>query len=468
MPGSSTDSKLPDAGPVAELRDFSYAYPGCSQAILTSVQAGFWPGTCSLISGQTGSGKSTLLLAIQGLLPTGRSQGEVRLACEAGQGRRPVGLVLQNPETQLLSQTVGGEIAFGLENLQIPESRMPSLVLRAMQDVGLDVPLSRPVEQLSMGQKYRLLLAAMLVMEPQLLILDEPSAQLDPDGLEQLQTVIRSLKRQGIAFIIAEHAPAALSGVTDVHLCLQDGRLVPAGSGSSQSLSGSWPTDISPPPPSNPPAVALTDLSFEHTDGKPVWQRAALQLEPGERAALVGPNGSGKSTLLRCICGFVRPSGGNLKVLGHKPVPSRLFGQVGYLFQNPQRQLFETSVAADIDFSLRRLGWDSSRRQARLNFLLQQCFLVDVADRSPLTLSFGQQHLAALAAVIAPEPKLLLLDDPFVGLDRSRKQGMIEIICRMSRSSGTAVLYAGHDSQEPFEWVHSRYGLSEGTLIRYA
>jgi energy-coupling factor transport system ATP-binding protein len=467
MRESSTASSADPAGPVVELRGFSFAYPSSREPVLNGIDLSVAPGGCHLITGDTGCGKSTLLLALKGLLPPDGSQGELRFPRDPQAGASRIGLVMQNPETQLLCPTVGAECAFGLENLRVPEARMKALISEALREVGLCTDLGTSVEHLSMGQKYRLMLASMLVMDPRLLILDEPAAQLDTEGLHRLREIVRRLKAKGIGFVVAEHDAEALAALADERRRLEKGMLVPAYDIGAGAL---LPGEQAPADPlrnrSGSPAVETRGLAFAYPSGSGVWHDIDLRLDPGERAAIVGANGTGKSTLLRCLCGFLRPERGRLRVLGRKPVPRELSGRVGYLFQNPQRQLFETSVAADVAFTLKRLGWSEDRRLDRVRSLLERCGLAGMGDTSPYRLSYGQQHLAALAAILAPGPDLLLLDDPFVGLDPGKKEAIVRIIREMSDEQGTAVIYAGHRETERFPWAHSRYRLEGGSLVR--
>lgn len=466
MPELNTVSSTSDNRVILELEGLSYTYPGSGKPILEGINLSLAAGSCSLITGDTGCGKSTLLLAIMDLLPEGSSKQGYCKSRDSGNNLERKGLVLQNPETQILCPTVGSECAFGLENICVPASRMRELVTNALQEVGLDEPLDTPVEYLSMGQKYRLLLASMLVMDPELLLMDEPSAQLDAQGLRLLKEVIIGLKKKGIGFVIAEHNPDSLMEIVDQDYRLEDGIL---GKTEKHTHAASCSGTYTRFPPivhgSGTKVVRTEKLAYSYPSGERVWRDVWLEVEPGERIVLTGANSTGKSTFLRCLCGFLRPEQGSLELLGGKPRPSDLVGRVGYMFQNPQRQLFETTVAADIAFTLERLGWDSKSRRKRVHELLESCSLANVAEVSPYKLSFGQQHLAALAAVLAPEPEILLLDDPFVGLDSRITKGIIQIICELSDKKGMAVLYTDHHEERNFPWSHSRYKFAEGTLF---
>lgn len=202
-------------GVILRLKNFSFTYPEVKTPVLQDLNCEVEAGRCYCLTGPTGSGKTTLALALKGLLSAGRYEGEIDMPSVDGSTAMAVGMVLQDPEVQLLTSSVGAEVAFGLENLCVDPADMPERVVAALQAVGLEKPLDYPVDKLSMGQKYRLLIAALLVMEPQLLILDEPGAQLDPEGLELLRECLLQLKKDGVAIILCEHRPESLLSEID-------------------------------------------------------------------------------------------------------------------------------------------------------------------------------------------------------------------------------------------------------------
>jgi energy-coupling factor transport system ATP-binding protein len=211
-----------------------------------------------------------------------------------------------------------------------------------------------------------------------------------------------------------------------------------------------------PPPPAPSRAAALCvhceALEVRSVDGRALLEALSLSLREGERVLVAGPNGAGKSTLLRAIAGLVPPSGGRLRVEAgaHRAKP----GAVALLFQHPQRNLFERCVADEVAFTLRRRGWDSAACERRVGEVLSLCALGPLRGRSPLRLSFGEQHRVALAAVLAAEPGLLLLDEPFSGLDPETRQRMLEVVAREQQRTGMAVLVASHDRHPLEGWVH--------------
>ncbi|MRR14019.1 ABC transporter ATP-binding protein, partial [archaeon] len=209
--------------PIIRFRGFSYAYPEAGDYTLRDIDLDIGAGECHCISGPTGSGKTTLALAFKGLLPPGKQTGTV-ISPENSLGSGPSGgLVLQNPETQILRSTVGAEAAFGLENLCVDPRLMPGMAAEAVSALGLDKPLSFRTDALSMGQKYRLIVASLLVMHPHVLILDEPAGQLDPDGIGMLADIILVLKGRGVSILLCENRPESFAGVIDYIWLLGEG-----------------------------------------------------------------------------------------------------------------------------------------------------------------------------------------------------------------------------------------------------
>jgi len=430
-----------DMDSILDIDAYAYGYPETDSFLFNDIHMVINPGECHCINGPTGIGKSTLLMAIQGLLPSGIEQGSIRL-CGNG-NRQSSGLVLQNPNTQILTKTIGAEVAFGLENLNVPPDEMKPLVLNSLRETGLDFSIDRDTKKLSMGQKYRLILSALIAMHPRLLMVDEPSGQLDADGLTSLKYIFKRLKTSGMGLLISEHRPQLLSEVVDVFWQFDENGLlnraekaleIPARDfrGKKDSKEGKS-------------IVSVKNLGVSDDTGF-VWSDANFKVYSGEMVSVCGKNGSGKSTLMRCLMGAVNPEFGEISIFGETPVPENLRGRVGCLFQDPSRQLFEDSVYKEVAFQLRRAG--DKQWKEKVKSALAQCGIAHLSTYSPHKLSYGQQHLVAMAMVIAGEPELLLLDDPFTGLDTEISEKIFHLLRRLRKENNTTVIVTTHHPED--------------------
>jgi energy-coupling factor transport system ATP-binding protein len=451
---------------ILRFNDFSYAYQDAGRQVLLGISLGIRSGECHCLGGVTGCGKTSLALAAKGLLTDGRVLGAIN-RCETSHGPdRGIGIVLQNPETQLLTGSVGSEIAFGLENQGRDPQGMTAMIRTALLRVGLEKPLGFETAKLSMGEKYRLLLACQLAMNPRLLILDEPAAQLDPEGLAKLTTIVYEMKKEGVALLLCENEPGPLQDAIDRHWHLAAGGTLHPGPAPVQTRSMRF--SVSSPhkaPGIGETAIRVSDMAVNDTAGRPIWSDVSFLLPRGRRAALYGLNGAGKTTLLRCLLGFAKPSCGEVRIFGKSPDPSSLRGRVGCLFQNPQRQLFETTVFDEVAFPVKRLQKAGAELKSRVHETLCLCRIEELADRSPHTLSYGQKHLVALASVIAMEPTLMILDDPFAGLDPKLAAQVLELLTSLNQEKGTTLLLTSHAPGSLGDWTDITLSLAGGKLV---
>ena len=411
-------------------------------------------GECLELSGPSGSGKTTLVLAAGGHLDPGRMRGEVRAFPDAS---GTVGLTLQNPECQMLCATVLEEASFGPENQGLGRDEARERGMAALARIGLDALAPSPVDALSMGQKQRLALAAMLAMEPDLLLLDEPFTQLDAQGRDLLGAIIREEIAAGRGVLLCEHELEPLRGLAR-KVSMDTPETVPAwGGGLAAHVRSS-----APPSPSG--GVSCRDVRYAYPQGRPVLDGAGLSVAPGEKVLLWGANGSGKSTLLRCLTGLVRPDSGEVLVAGRTaPRPWDLAMRAGYLGQDPEVQLFEERAADEIAFPLRRLGMKREEARRGACALLEATGLEALAERSPFTLSFGQKHMLSLLATLAPCPEVLLLDEPFTGLSRPMREAVLGMISEYAAERRAAVVMVSHD-ERCRDWADRTLVLEEGAV----
>jgi len=421
---------------------------------------GSWTASTWSCVRASAAGKTTLLRAIAGLLRRGVGEGTIDLPPARSRGGLDVGLVLQNPDTQLLCTTVGDEVRLGLEYAGLDEDAVATHARSALSAVGLRGLESRNVETLSMGQKQRVAIAAALALEPRALLLDEPTAQLDAEGRRALVRILAELKANGQALLVADHLPEALEAVIDRRLRLEDGALViPESADPARPL---WPAATQ----LGRPVLELDGVTLERPDGVRLLRAANLCVREGERVHLFGANGAGKTTLLRACAGFVAPAAGSLRLCGtERPQPEDMVGRVSLLMQNPERQFFEDDVAAEVGFALLRGGSSPEQTATRVAAALADCDAAELSRRPPLSLSYGEQHRVALACALAPRPALLLLDEPFAGLELERRAQLLMRLAELARRDGMAVLIASHDPLPWPDWATRSAVLEGGGLV---
>lgn len=463
MPVSNTHSNRGET--VLRLDRFSFRYPGAVDTTLRDISLQIGPGECHVVVGSTGSGKSTLLKAIRGLLSSGTRSGTIAIA--GGEAA----LVLQNPKTQLLCPSLGADIAFGLENHCVEPSEMTGRVHESLVRVGLNRPLAYPVDGLSMGQQYRACIAGQLVMDAPLLMLDEPVAQLDARGREKVITIIHQFKSTGGAVLICEHRAELLAEIADHwwrldrkgYLTRQRVPLMDGTPSLGKTVASPTQTAASSLAVGNGTEVLrLEGVCFAHGYGELDLSALSLSVNTGECVVISGPNGSGKTTLLRAIAGLVKPIAGRIEITGKSASLQTVRGRVALLCQEPGKQLFETTVFAEVAFAARRGGLaEEDKITGRVWMLLKKLGLEGLAEASPHTLSYGQKHLVGLAAVLAGRPRLLLLDDPFAGLDDERSATVMQVVAKIARQEGMTVLWTTHELGELLHWADKIVDLSE-------
>jgi energy-coupling factor transport system ATP-binding protein len=455
---------------VIEVADLSYRYPGAAQETLCGLSLSVNRGECVCLSGPSGCGKSTLLLAMAGLLKGGEIRGECRFGVPFSDPL--VGIVFQNAESQILSTTVGDEVAFGPMNLNLPTHEIDRRVASALDAVGLTGYETRNVEELSAGEKHRLTIASVLSMEPSLIFLDEPSAQLDTEGKEALRSILEGLKKRLFTIVVADHDIWTYRDVADRFLFMNDGRIekeadkvspLPAGP-ACQSREKTGPARRGAPC-----VIRLERVCFSRQKDRPVISDLSMEVCRGERIHIFGENGAGKSTLFKLMTGLLHPDSGRIDMLGlSRPSPEKLKGRVGLLLQNPARQLFENTVGEEAAFSLRRQGLPPAEIEARTRESLVLCDIALLRDRSPFTLSYGEKHRVTLASLIALKPQVLFLDEPFSGLDFVFRQRMLDTLEAYDKERCCAIIIASHDPLVDPYWTDRCLLMEEGRLTELA
>jgi len=420
---------------LARVDHLSFAYPG-GGAALQDVSLAVEPGELVVLLGPSGSGKSTLLRALAGLVPHfhgGRFSGSVEVAGMDTRVRRPaelagaVATLFQDPEDQVVMTRVENEVAFGLENLGLPPAEIPARASAALAAVGATHLAGRAVAELSGGELQRVCLAATLALEPRLLLLDEPTSQLDPEAARALLDLAR---RSGIAVVCSEQRPALPLERADRVVFLDGGRVL-LDAPRERALEWlraerpAWtePRSVHGRGSARELACRVADMSFAYPNGHVALEHQSLELRRGEIVALVGANGSGKTTLAKVAAGLLESQGGS--VVRH--------GRAGYLSQDPGRYLVAERADEEV-----ALGVGGNLERART--ALAAVGLAAAADRHPRDLSSGERERLALAAVAVIEPDLLVLDEPTRGVDPERKAELADRLRREAPRRATLVV----------------------------
>lgn len=429
------------------------------------------PGERVLLLGASGAGKSTLLQALAGVFggdDEGESTGELLVDGRTpAQSRGRAGLVLQDPDSQVILAKVGDDVAFGCENLGVPRGETWRRVREALDAVGLDVALDRSTAALSGGQKQRLALAGVLAMRPGLLLLDEPTANLDPSGVADVRdAVTRVLDRTGATLVVVEHRVDVWLPIVDRVVVLSpDGGLLADGTpeavltaqGRSLAEAGVWVPGFPPALPSRrraPGVDLLTARDLSVGRGRAIREGIELTVAAGTATAITGPNGSGKTTLGFTLAGLLPPIAGVVEAIGELRGPTgvhpirwksrELLTRIGTVFQEPEHQFLTATVREELTVGPRALKLPTAEIDARVDELLQRLHLDALAAANPFTLSGGEKRRLSVATVLATRPRILMLDEPTFGQDARTWAEQVAILAEFVDAGG-AVVAATHD-----------------------
>ncbi len=458
-------------------RDLSIAYAGGARPALTAVSVEVPAGACLLVVGPSGSGKSTFGLAVAGLVPREiRAEMTGSLTVDGAETRSippavlaaRVGIVFQDPGSQLVMERVEDEVAFGLENRAWPASAMRTRVPEVIAQAGLAGLERRRSNRLSGGQQQRLALAGVLAPSPGCLVLDEPTANLDPDGAAALFERLRALRAaRSATIVLIEHHVDDAWPLADLVLALdRDGSLIDVGapeavlarSRERMAAAGTWlPGEM--PGAAGPrvavraggttgavasePVVVARGVTFGYERAAPVVTGVDLEVRAGERLALVGANGSGKTTLGRLLVGLLRPDRGTVRLGGDDParLPAALLARrAGYVFQDPESGFLTDRVVDEVMLGLS----DAERAVAPDLMALLGLPLEAFGARNPYRLSGGESRRLSLACTLVRAPGLLVLDEPTYGQDRLGYEALLRILDEHV-DRGAAVVVATHD-----------------------
>lgn len=519
---------MPCMDPILVLDKVSYMYPRSPQLVLRDISLQVQRGEFLGLIGATGAGKTTLCLTVNGIVPQfygGRFFGRATVVGldtverPVSELAQHVGCVFQDPETQLISTSVENEIAFALENLRVPREEIQARIPRVLAAVRLEGTEHKHPHELSGGQKQRLAIAAALAMQPDLLVLDEPTSQLDPVGAEEVFAVVRELNRElGMTIVMTSHAAEEMAEYADRIALLSAGRLVTVGKPAElyaqvelleqHSLRPPQvartfymmrqnglpvrdiPVRLQPalaalgalrnecqviPPQIRPesqvcggePLLSVRDLHHTYPDGTEALRGVSLDIHKGEYVLIIGQNGAGKTTLVKHFLSLLQPTSGIVAVGGvdsRMLAASELARRIGYVAQNPDAQIFNSTVGDEVAFALRNLHYPVQEVEARTVEGLQAMGLLEVRSQHPLSLPKGDRARIVIAAVLAMRPEALVFDEPTTGQDFSGARYILDISRQLHESGKTVIVITHHLYLMP-EYAQRVIVMGRGTIL---
>ena len=479
-PVSSLDGRVPlgeGTGARVCARGWGWRHAGRKNAALSDVDLDIAPGERVLVLGPSGSGKSTLMGGLAGLLG-GAEEGEATgtltvdgVAPAEARGR--VGLLMQDPEAQVVLARVGDDVAFGMENLGVAREEIWPRVENSLEAVGLSVPLDHSTTELSGGQKQRLALASILAMGPGLLLLDEPTANLDPSGVAEVRAAVEAVvERTGATMVVVEHRVDVWAPLVDRVIVVADGRISADGpldevleqQGDALRERGIWlpgddvAAEVGPAPEVPPasseaaPIARVTDLTIGYDASAPVRSGIDLTIERGVSTCIVGANGAGKSTFALTLAGLLPPLEGTVEVETsdgtagdpHEWSSKQLLGRMSMVFQEPEYQFLAATVAEELAIGPRAAGMTDEEIAPLVDEHLEALGLTKLARANPMTLSGGEKRRLSVATALISAPELLILDEPTFGQDRGTWLGLVRLL-RAALERGVTLVSITHD-----------------------
>jgi len=459
------------------IQDLTFRYHRRSEPALKSISLDIQPGEILLVAGASGCGKTTLMRCINGLIPRtyqGEIHGQIRIFGELveklsmAELSQKVGTLLQDPERQIVGSYVLNEIAFGLENLGLPVREILHRVDETLAYLGIAHLRDRETFQISGGEKQKVALAGVLVMQPRILLLDEPLASLDPVSAQEALQLFRHLADDGISVMLVEHrVEDALSIHPDRVLYMKDGDQVYYGDVKGlmdvvdyhlvklpapvilERARRDAPPVFAPalPPHSNHPLITFEDVHFRYKQDLPeVLQGITFEVHPGDVIGILGHNGAGKTTMVKHALGLLKPTQGRVLLEGRdtrQTTVAQSAHTIGYVFQSPTQMLFAPTVAEELAFGPRNLNHPAEKIRQDVKWAIETVHLESELQTPPLALSFGQQKRISIAAILAMRSRILMMDEPTAGQDYWNYQAFMDAILQMPGFD--SVLFITHD-----------------------
>jgi energy-coupling factor transporter ATP-binding protein EcfA2 len=503
------------------LKGLSFSYNGAERPALKNIDLSIEDGQFVLLTGASGSGKSTLCRVFNGLVPHfygGRLSGSAEvqgmdiIKTPPRELATKVGMVFQDPENQLVTSDVEREIAFGLENLGYPRNLIARRIEEALDTTGIANLRFARHNELSGGEKQKVAIASVLALHPEILVLDEPTSELDPQSAEEVLRLLERLNDElGLTVILIEQRLDRVAHLVDRMLVMADGQIAADGTPSEvmggnvdglgiglppvirlmrklqgkelplnglpltvkdarlqlqKVLKGVKASAFADAGASLEPVLNIDRLWFSYGE-RAVLKNINLDIERGGFIAVMGRNASGKTTLVKQLNGLLRPTRGKVRLGGmdtRQSTVAELSRRVGYVFQNPNDHLFADTVEDEIAFSLRNRGADESEINKAVEGMLDEFELTNYRKSYPRNLSGGERQRVALASVLAGQPEIIVLDEPTRGMDYILKKKLISYLDDYRRR-GNTVIMVSHDVETIAECARRVVLLSEGRVV---
>jgi len=461
------------------IRDLGFRYNSRTTPAIEDINLHLEPGQIVLLAGSSGCGKTTLMCCVNGLIPhtyQGYMQGEIELYGKSIKGMglaeisKHVGTLLQDPERQILGTYVINEVCFGLESQGMPREEMIQKAEKALERLHITHLKDKETHYTSGGEKQKVALAGVLAMEPNILLLDEPLASLDPASAREALLAFRELADEGLSILLVEHRVEDVLEINPEKVIYMDnGRVVYQGDVKGLLETADY-TRIKLPAqtvmrrakgkpfeeccfavpafdPQSEPLVSFQDVCFRYKeDGPEVLHGINLDIRAGEVIAILGHNGSGKTTTVKQALGLLKPTSGQVLLEGvetRKTTVANVAKTIGYVFQSPSQMLFAPTVREELAFGPENLGMDKETVSQNVDWAIETVHLEHELPTPPLALSFGQQKRVSIASVLSMKSRILMMDEPTSGQDYWNYQSFMNTI--LQTPGFDAILFITHD-----------------------